>query len=155
MQSIQVDYTAAFPQAPLTDDVFVEMPRGYKDKNKVYKLKRNLYGLKQAARNFFEHLKDKSIKQGFHQRKLDSCLFLKKEIMVLIYVDDCIFFSPNKDTITQMINNLRKSGLQIEPEHDMAGFLGVLIDRDEEENTYTLTQTELQPHYISIGTRKF
>ena len=46
LQSIQVDYTAAFPQAPLTNDVFIEMPRGYKEKNKVYKLKRNLYGLK-------------------------------------------------------------------------------------------------------------
>ena len=69
--------------------------------------------------------------------------------MVLVYVDDCIFFSPNKDIITQMINNLRKSGLQIEPEHNMAGFLGVWIDRDEDENTYTLTQTGLIERIIS------
>ena len=48
-----------------------------------------------------------------------------------------------------MIDNLRKSSLQIEPEHDMAGFLGVLIDRDEEKNTYTLTQTGLIERIIS------
>ena len=65
LQSVQVDYTAAFPQAPLIDDVYVEMPRWFKEKNKVYKLKRNLYGLKQAARNFYEHLKEKLEAQKF------------------------------------------------------------------------------------------
>ena len=39
LQCVQVDYTAAFPQAPLTDNVYVEMLRGFKENNKVYKLK--------------------------------------------------------------------------------------------------------------------
>ena len=46
LQSIQVDYTAAFPQAPLTNDFFVKMLRGYKENKKMYKFKRNIYGLK-------------------------------------------------------------------------------------------------------------
>ena len=113
---------AAFPQALLTNDVYVKMSRGYRENNKFYKLKRNLYGLNQAARNFFEHLKDKLIKQGFHQSKLDLCLFLNKEIMILVYVNDCIFFSPEKDNITKMLNKLRQDSLEIEPEHNMAVF---------------------------------
>ena len=48
-----------------------------------------------------------------------------------------------------MINNLRKSGLKIEPKHNMVGFLGVLIDCDEEKNTYTLIQTGLIERIIS------
>ena len=63
--------------------------------------------------------------------------------MVLVYVDDCIFFSKNKEDITKMIQSLQESGLEIEPEHDMAGFLGILIDQDDKKAQYTLTQTGL------------
>ena len=103
---MQVDYNAAFPQAPLTDNVYVEMPQGFKEKNKVYKLNQNLYGLKQAARNFFEHLKEKLEAQKFQQSNLDQCLFLHKNMMVLVYLDDCIFCSKDKEDITKMIQSL-------------------------------------------------
>ena len=39
--------------------------------------------------------------------------------------------------------------MEIEPEHDMAGFLGVLIDRDDEKGQYTLTQTGLIERIIN------
>ena len=69
--------------------------------------------------------------------------------MVLVYVGNCIFFYTKKDTITKMLDKLRQDGLKIEPEHDMAGFLSVLIDRDKDKNTYTLTQTGLIEIIIS------
>ena len=69
--------------------------------------------------------------------------------MVLVYVDDCIFFSKNKEDITKMIQLLQESGLEIEPEHDMAGFLGVLIDQDDKKAQYTLTQTGLIERIIN------
>ena len=65
LESVQVDYTLAFIQAPIDDNVYVEMPRGHREHGKVFKLKRNLYGLKQAARNFFLFLKGKLEEQGF------------------------------------------------------------------------------------------
>ena len=93
LQSVQVDYTAAFVQAPLEDDVYVDMPRDFRETNQVYKLKRYLYGLKQAAQNFYQHLKQKLLAQGFRESKLDVCLFLHNNMIVLVYVDDCIFFA--------------------------------------------------------------
>ena len=35
LESIRVDYTATFVQAPLKDAVYIEMPCGYKEENKV------------------------------------------------------------------------------------------------------------------------
>ena len=48
-----------------------------------------------------------------------------------------------------MIDALRGNGLEIEPEQDMAGFLGVLIDKNNEKGTYTLTQTGLIERIIT------
>ena len=46
------DVTAAFPNAMLEEDIWVYQPEGHEqfDKNHVLKLKRALYGTKQAAR---------------------------------------------------------------------------------------------------------
>jgi hypothetical protein len=49
----------SFVQLLLDDDeqVFVEMPRGFREERKVLRLKRTLYGLKQSPRTWFTHLK--------------------------------------------------------------------------------------------------
>ena len=72
LQSVQVDYTATFFQALLTNKVYVEMTCRFKEKGMVLKLKRNLYGLKQATQNFYVHLKTNLEKQGFVQSKLEA-----------------------------------------------------------------------------------
>ena len=59
LATCQVDYTAAFVHAPIDTDVYLDMPRGFAEPNKVYRLKRSLYGLRQSPRNFFQHLKSK------------------------------------------------------------------------------------------------
>jgi hypothetical protein len=71
LKSRQVDYTQAFPQASLDDEVFLRIPQGwfvkdgklrqhenprFNDTHYYMKFKRNLYGCKQAARNWFLHL---------------------------------------------------------------------------------------------------
>jgi hypothetical protein len=44
LENKQIDYTAAFMQAPLDHDVYVEMPKLFEVNGKVWKLKRALYG---------------------------------------------------------------------------------------------------------------
>lgn len=56
----QVDYTNAFAQADLKEEVYIEQPKGFARKDKldmVLKLIKSLYGLKQAPKTFFEKLK--------------------------------------------------------------------------------------------------
>jgi hypothetical protein len=88
----QVDYTQAFPQAPLEDPVYMWMPQGwyvdqqgnlvqhidptFQDRDHYIQLKLNLYGCKEAACNWFHHLTQGLLKEGFHQSIIDPCLFL-------------------------------------------------------------------------------
>jgi hypothetical protein len=66
LATMQVDYTAAFVQAKLGEheEVYVEMPRGFKEEGKVLWLKRALYGLKQSPKTWFEHLCSKLVVGG-------------------------------------------------------------------------------------------
>ena len=45
LTTAQFDYTAAFIQSDLSEDVFCEMPRGFGIQGHVFKLKKSLYGL--------------------------------------------------------------------------------------------------------------
>ncbi len=57
----QVDYTNAFAQATLEEQVYIEKPKGlhFKDKSdKVLHLIKSLYGLKQAPKAFNDKLKE-------------------------------------------------------------------------------------------------
>jgi hypothetical protein len=51
----QIDFTQAFPQAKLKEDIYLRFPAGFEHKHEKWalKLKRNLYGLVQASRHWF------------------------------------------------------------------------------------------------------
>ena len=127
LHTAQVDYTAVFPQAKLDDEVYVEMLRGFRDSGYVYKLKKSLYGLRQSPKNFFEHLKDQLEAIGFKQSTADPCLFIKGGCICITYVDDILMFANSDDIITNVIENLRLQGVQLEKEDDVDVFLGDLV----------------------------
>ena len=69
-----IDFVLAFPQATLKpgEQIFMELPFGMSLPDKpaklyVLKLKKNLYGLKQAGLNWFEYLKEGLEERGFCQ----------------------------------------------------------------------------------------
>jgi hypothetical protein len=74
----QIDFTQAFPQAKLKEDIYLRFPAGFEHKNDKWalKVKRNLYGLVQASRNWFLRLSAIYERLGFKQSKSDPCLFL-------------------------------------------------------------------------------
>ena len=127
----QVDYTAAFVQAAINEDVFVQMPKGFRKRGTILKLRRSLYGLKQSPRNFFNHLKDnlQSKTLNFIQSQHDPCLFFGKNCIIITYVDDCLFFSKDIQEIDRVIDQLRYQGMSLNKEEDVAGFLGINISR--------------------------
>ena len=107
----------------------------------ILELKRNLYGMCDAPRNFYQHLKKGLIDRGLSPSPHDHCLFMSSTLIVITYVDDCIFFSREDDIIDNFIESLRKvppdkrrvwDAFQLNKEDDYAGFLG--IDISEKKN---------------------
>jgi hypothetical protein len=88
----QIDFTQAFPQAKLKEDIYLWFPAGFEHKNKIWalKLKQNLYGLIQASQNWFLKLSAIYERLGFKQSKSDPRLFLRKDTIIVLYTDDCL-----------------------------------------------------------------
>ncbi|CAL8115489.1 unnamed protein product [Prunus armeniaca] len=66
----QLDVKSAFLHGELSENVYVEQPRGYEKKGKehlVYKLHKALYGLKQAPRAWFSEIEAHFINEGFQR----------------------------------------------------------------------------------------
>ena len=142
--SRSIDFVLAFPQAKLDCDVFMEIPAGMNhgegSRNQyVLKLEKNLYGLKNAACNWFEML-SKGLtgpKLRFKSSEVDPCVFFRKNAIILTYVDDCIIFSKELEVIEDIVKVL-KEDFDVEMEEnfndgDISRFLGVDIIRNKDQ----------------------
>lgn len=154
----QVDYTSAFPQADLDVPVYMRVPQGwyvdstgklaqhrdskFQDKDHYLKLKKNLYGCKQAAHNWFKKLSEGLLREGFVKSKTDSCLFMRHDCIIVVYVDNCLFFSPNKSMIGSVIASLSTT-FKLKDEGDVSAFLAVQINKDPKAKTISFTQPGL------------
>jgi hypothetical protein len=74
-------------------------------------------------------------------------LFVSDRAICTVYVDDTLFFSPRQEYIDEMIVKLEDSGLSLEAEDDVAGFLGVLIKR-RGDGTILMTQPGLTERIV-------
>ena len=106
------------------------------------KLKCNLYGCKQASRNWFLHLTQGLLKLGFCQSTTDSCLFIRDDCILVVYVDDCLIFAEDDTVINDLIKALLADFL-LQDEGDVTAFLGVQIRKDPKTKTLILTQLNL------------
>jgi hypothetical protein len=130
LMSVQCDITAAFihGRVPPTETIYIHQPRGFHrgSGDKVLRLKRALYGLKQSSWYFFQYLTERLIKQGLTASALDPCLFISSDLIVVIYVDD-ILISAEIDTL---IDNLQKDDIYLHKEGTAEGYLGVDISKE-------------------------
>jgi len=88
----------AFLNRFTNEEVYISQHPGFEDHqhlNYVYKLKKALYGVKQAPRQWYERLSNFLLSHGYERRKIGKTFFIKKSkssfILVQIYVDDIIF----------------------------------------------------------------
>ena len=95
-----LDVKTAFLYGELVEDLYMYLPEGYSSEPQIVKLKKSIYGLKQAGRCWFMKLRDHLIKNGYEQCTADQCVFKKgidKDMVIIaIYVDDCLITGSSK-----------------------------------------------------------
>ena len=146
-----MDVKTAFLQGDLEEEIYMRQPEGYIDKdrpNHVCKLKKSIYGLKQAARcwNFAidSHLKS----NGYKNSGADPCVYVKSVrqsngrvdfVILAIWVDDILMFSNNIDMLTEEKVSLG-SRFKVEDLGEMHYILGMCVKRDRKSRTLSLSQ---------------
>lgn len=113
MHMMQFDVKTAFLNGELDENVYMEQPVGFNDNTrKVCKLKKSLYGLKQASRcwnNKFKHFIEIF---GFVTCKSDPCVFVSNKnnqlIILAIHVDDGLIAGVNMKCVNSVIQHLGK-----------------------------------------------
>nr|GEW69708.1 retrovirus-related Pol polyprotein from transposon TNT 1-94 [Tanacetum cinerariifolium] len=129
----QMDVKTAFLYGPLKEEVYVNQPDGFIDPyhpDKVYRLKKALYGLKHAPRAWYDELSKFLLSKGFTKGSIDPTLFITKHrgdiLLVQIYVDDIIFGSTNPN-LSKRFEKLMHSKFEMSMMGELKLFLGIQI----------------------------
>ena len=157
MSCRQYDVSTAFLHASLKEDVYVKQPPGHVvpgKENCVYKLKKAMYGLKNAPKAYSDHFMSVLSELGFQQSVKDECLWILRKgnarVYYLFHVDDILCVS-NDDMIRDVCFENLKRKLRIRDEGEPKMFLGVKISRDESGCGFRMSQK----HYIERMAKRF
>lgn len=74
---------------------------------------------------------------------------MKDECICITYVDAILFFARSDKIINKITLDLQIEGAQLKKEEDVAGFLGVKSEHNNEQGTSTMTQTGLMDTIIT------
>lgn len=105
----QLDLKSAFLNGDLQEEVFVDQPEGFivaGSEDKVYRLKKALYGLRQAPRAWYGKVDQYFVKYGFQRSDYEPTLYKKiyensDMMLVCIYVDDIIYMGSSQALVDE------------------------------------------------------
>lgn len=98
----QMDLNNAFLHGDLDEEVYMTTLQGFSKQNekRVCKLRKSIYGLPQASRNWYQKFTKVLIEDGFRQYKANHSLFFFQKgiihLMALIYVVDILLMEMMK-----------------------------------------------------------
>ncbi|KAI3679074.1 hypothetical protein L6452_38382 [Arctium lappa] len=129
----EMDVKSAFLYGKIDEEVYVCQPPGFENPtfpDKVYKLKKALYGLHQAPRAWYDTLSTYLLENGFERRIIDKTLFIKRKkkdiLLVQIYVDDIIFGS-TKEYMYKVFEELMHKRFKMSSMGELTFFLGLQV----------------------------
>ena len=146
MKSRQLDYVQAYTQAPIDCEIYMCVPAQFivnshgalefsehpapgNSIHHVILLTKNLYGLRQAGNNWFDKLRGSLASRGFQQSSVDPCLFIRRDLILVVYVDDCLLFAKDDRTLDSFVLSLQEEFV-LTCDGDVGAFLGIAIVRN-------------------------
>ena len=154
----QLDVPSAFLNAPVQEDIYMEMPEGFEEEGLILKLNKALYGLKQSPRYWFILVSTFILlDMGFTACVSDPCLFFKVSrsgliIFIFMFVDDFQGSFDERDRAEWTeYKVILWERFQTKDLGESKWILGMRIQRDRANRTLTLDQ-EL---YITKALKRF
>ena len=127
----QIDVNTAFLQGRIKEQVFMCQPPGFSDPakpNHVCRLKKAIYGLKQALRAWYSELHSFLLATGFQNSLANTSLFIFRKatafVYVLVYVDDILITRTNPQMVQRVIDELADR-FSIKDMGNISYFLGI------------------------------
>ncbi|CAI7884381.1 unnamed protein product [Closterium sp. NIES-53] len=110
-------------------------------------LRRPVYGLRQAPREWHDILRTTLVALGFAPSTADPSLFLRTDttlppFYVLVYVNELVFATADTETLALVNSELQKRHTCTDL-GDLRSYLGLQITRDRARRTIALTQTHM------------
>ena len=157
----QMDVKTAFLYGVIDRELYVKMPEGFHEfikapKHFLLKLKRSIYGLKQASRIWYELLAEVLISSGLIRSYVDNCLFFKYNsnrqitLIVLIHVDDLMIAGADHSEI-QYLKEVLKDRFKMDDIGRLEFCLGIHIDRTTENHLHLHQRKYIEELIIRFG----
>ena len=151
-----MDIKTAFLYGELDEEIYMEQPEGFVEKgqeNQVCRLKKAIYGLKQASRTWNQKLHRTLLAQGFKRTRSDAGVYVyshdQAEIILIVYVDDLLHMGPSLTEIKRF-KQLLADEYQMRDLGAATTFLGMRITRDRSKRILSIDQ---QPYTEGILSR--
>ncbi|KAJ4744606.1 Gag-Pol polyprotein [Rhynchospora pubera] len=149
LELVQLDIKTAFLHGDLDEEIYMSQPEGFVDEsnpNLVCRLKKGLYGLKQASRQWYKKFDTFMQEEGFERSGYDHCVYMKGKVggtftLLLLYVDDMLIASNDHDEIESLKLDMSKR-FATKDLGEARKILGMRIHRDRERGKLWLSQTE-------------
>jgi hypothetical protein len=145
MNLTHLDVDTAFLNGELDEEIFMQLPEGglEGDAGRVVKLRKGLYGLKQASRQWYKALDKVLSGIGFVQSRADPCIYVYerdgKRVMLAVYVDDFVIADNNAD-LRERVKRELAVHFKLKDLGELHGCLGLRVTRDRARRELTLDQ---------------
>jgi hypothetical protein len=143
-----MDVVTAYLNGDLEEEIYMVQPPGFREDgdNRVCRLRKGLYGLKQAGRVWHKCLLDYLKSIGFTPLAADSCIYLRvdgedgKDVTILdVSTDDLIIMGNNMDLVNVFKTEM-KNRFEMTDQGELVHHLGMEIIRDRQARTLMLNQ---------------
>ncbi|CAI7806753.1 unnamed protein product [Closterium sp. NIES-53] len=145
-----LDFSTAFLQGSLHEEIWLRRPPGFTGSfppGTQWSLRRPVYGLRQAPREWQDTLRTTLAALGFAPSTANPLLFLRTDtslppFYVLVYVDDLVFATADTAGLAHVKSELQKRHTCTD-QGEQRSYLGLHITRDRAQRTITLTQSHM------------